>query len=76
MQPEAYNESRVSAEYYGSWLHTPPTVAEALENLMAARLEIWRDSHLQLARLQTVERQLLDVRHSLELIAINAEETS
>ena len=51
-------------------------VTDALEDLMATQLENWQDLHLQLARLQAVERQLVDVRHSLELIAINAEEMS
>jgi hypothetical protein len=50
-------------------------VAEALEHL-TAHLEVWQDAHSQLARLQAVERWLLDLQCSLAAVAINAQETS
>jgi hypothetical protein len=51
-------------------------VAEALEHLTAARLEVWQDVRSQLARLQAVEQRLLDLWCSLAAVAINAQETS
>ena len=55
-------------------MHTPPTVAKALEHLLAAQLGDWKNAHLQLVRMQAIEQQLLHIRRFLELIVLNEEE--
>ena len=49
--------------------------AEALEHLMAAWLDDWNNAHFQLIRQQAVQQQLLNIKHFLEALVLDEEET-
>ena len=56
--------------FYRSRIGTPRTVAETLEHLTNARLDVWRAAHMERAELQAVEQRLLQVRRHLEAMAL------
>jgi hypothetical protein len=69
--PEA---ARDAARYYASWFVPPehlPTIEEALESLSAARLEVWRTSHMARSRLERVEQNLLTARREVEALLLS-----
>lgn len=45
-------------------------MAETLEHLTNARLDVWRAAHMERAELQAVEQRLLQVRRHLEAMAL------